>query len=163
MRIDRKEAEILKDMIDDLKEENKMLKQMLTPRVAQFKSQSRTNAPVQWDITTIKSPMIDNNEMVTIGNDNKDIIIGVSGLYNIIIRFGYESRCASTNSKYDIKVNDQIIASQRINGSANATAAPVCFNEYVKLEKGDHIQFINSCGHTWNTTLNHFTLIRIPQ
>ena len=91
------------------------------------------NGIQEWDIEAIQSSIIKDAKMVTRSDNNERIIIGSDGLYNIIVRFGYDY------GKKDVVMGPGLYPHRLcVNGKEVAVnfsnSGFICFNEYLSLK-----------------------------
>lgn len=152
--IEREETDRLRDMIEDLQDENKSLKEQLSkPRMnpmAIYKSTSATGNQVRWDVESMKPTL---QGLVKRDNNNEDIVVGIDGLYKISIRFGWNGDSGAVYT-FHLRLNrDKDIAIVRQYYSIGFT-----MNEIIKLKKGDKLDFRGSSYSNWTPQYNNFTL-----
>ena len=151
---EREETDKLRDMIEDLQDENKILRKELEMLrmnpMAIYKSTAATGNQVRWDVESLPPTL---NGLAKRENNNEDIVVGVDGWYRISIRFGWNSDSNSTYAFYLRLNRDQDVAIIRQHYSIGFT-----MNEVLKLKKGDKLDFRASSYSGWTPQFNNFTL-----
>eukprot|EP01084_Bolivina_argentea_P001007 1855_1 len=156
----RSETDILRDIIDDLREEISELKKRPKPQtgIVKYKSSGNTKTnPTTWDIEEIAPTL---PEMVQREDNNKTIVIIMKGMYRVTLRRNHMETCnaaVSTTHSFSLNINGTTIAKcyGTIYGHCN-------ISEIFNFNAGDKLTAANdNCKHNYSKINNCFILEKL--
>eukprot|EP01083_Nonionella_stella_P164962 547634_1 len=153
----REEADILRDIIQDMQDEMDQLKLLAqkTTGIAVWKRSSKLNGNIPLDVEHVPTTL---KRMVSLSDDKKTVTIGIAGIYRICVELNYvtyNEGCTSDN--FNIALNGNVVY-QRLTGRPNGFGFMECV---LPLKKNDKIVFYCGCMHTTNEKLNSFTIQKL--
>eukprot|EP01083_Nonionella_stella_P162342 532871_1 len=153
----REEADILRDIIQDMQDEMDQLKLLAqkTTGIAVWKRSSAVNGVIPLDIEYLSSTL---KGMVALSDDKKTVTIGIAGIYRICVELnyvGYSEGCAGDT--FTIKLNGNSV----YNRNAGRTSGFGSMDCVLALKQNDTIMFSTNCMHTTNEKHNSFTIQKL--
>eukprot|EP01083_Nonionella_stella_P132252 402023_1 len=149
----REEADILRDIIQDMQDEMDQLKLLAqkTTGIAVWKRSSKLNGNIPLDVEHVPTTL---KGMVSLSDDKKTVTIGIAGIYRICVELNYtQGNTGCAGDRIDIKVNGNIVY-QRYAGKQGGVGSMDCA---LALKQNDTVlvSIINSAADAF---INHLYL-----
>eukprot|EP01083_Nonionella_stella_P162343 532872_1 len=153
----REEADILRDIIQDMQDEIDQLKLVAhnATGIAVWKRSSKQSGDIQIDVEHLPSTL---KGMVALSDDKKTVTIGIAGIYRICVELNYVSYAEGcTADTFQIRLNGNGV----YNRNAGRTSGFGSMECVLPLKQNDTIAFYTNCMHTTNEKYNSFTIQKL--